>query len=305
MLFKILMYPGLLFIVVISLVYSGIFRKLAARMQHRVGPPIEQPIYDIIKLFSKENIQPEQAGYGFRMWPFVSVAAIIIAGLMTPMGGTSVLNSRVDIIILVYFIALSSASVYIAGLSSSNPFGIMGSIRGITQMIAYELPFVISLLVPIIAFKNYEYINYLSVSAINYFQAQNLWMIGLYPLAGVVFLVTLLAKIEIPPFHIPGAHQELVGGYSAEYSGAGLGMIEFAHIVKTFVLMALAVALFLGGANSLVVLIVKTLGLLFVITLLRVVMARLRIDHILEYYWLLAIIAAVDLVRVILLPAII
>jgi len=69
------------------------------------------------------------------------------------------------------------------------------------------------------------------------------------------------------------------------------------------VVMGLAISLFLGGAATLSVFLLKTLGLLFVLTLLRVVMARLRIDQILEFYWLLAIIAGVDLIRVILIPA--
>jgi len=80
-------------------------------------------------------------------------------------------------------------------------------------------------------------------------------------------------------------------------------MIEMTHIIKAFVLMALAVALFLGGATNILVFFEKTLGLLLALTVSRVVMARLRIDHVLHYYWLLAIIASIDLVRVILLPA--
>ncbi len=303
MLFEILVYPGLLFILSVSLIYSGILRKLAARMQNRVGPPIVQPVYDVIKWFSKENIKPDQAGFGFWVWPVVAIVAVVVAGLMTPMGGVAVLDSAGGIIVLIYFLALSSASVYMAGFSSSNPFGTMGAIRGITQMIAYELPFIISVLVPVVALRGYSGVNYLSVSAINNFQLHNVWLIQLYPLAGIVFLLTLVGKIEMPPFHTPGAHQELVGGYSAEYSGSGLGMIELQHIVKAFVVMGLAVALFLGGAATLSVFFLKTLGLLFVLTLLRVVMARLRIDQILEFYWLLAIIAGVDLIRVILVPA--
>ncbi len=301
--FEVLVYPGLLFILVVSLLYSGILRKLAARMQNRVGPPIVQPVYDVVKWFSKESIVPDEARAGFNMWPVVSVVAVVVAGLMIPMGGAAVLDGSGGIILLIYFLALSSAAVYMAGFSSSNPFGVMGGIRGITQMIAYEVPFIVSVLVVIIAIMGFGGVDYLSVSAINSFQVQNVWLIQLYPLAGFVFLLTLVGKIEMPPFHTPGAHQELVGGYSAEYSGAGLGMIEAAHIIKGFVVMGLAVALFLGGAGTIWVFAAKTLGFLVVLTVLRVVMARLRIEHILEFYWLLAIVAGVDLIRVILVPA--
>jgi len=304
---EILVYPGIVFIVSASLIYSGIMRKIAARMQNRIGPPIHQPFYDVIKLFAKESITPEQAKAGFSLWPVVAVVSAIIAGLMTPMANTAPLNNSSDIIVLIYFLALSSAAIYMAGFASSNPFGVTGAIRGITQMIAYELPSIIAILVPIIALMNYNgMLNYLSLSAINQFQSvesYGLWLIWVYPLAGITFLITILAKIELPPFHTPNAHQEIVGGYSAEFTGSRLAMIEMTHIIKAFVLMAVAVALFLGGASNILVFGAKTLGLLFVLTVSRVVMARLRIDHVLHYYWMLAIIAMIDLIRVILLPA--
>ncbi len=302
----IFLYPGLVFIIVASLIYSGLMRKIAARMQNRIGPPIHQPFYDVIKLFAKENITPEQAKAGFAVWPVIAVVSAIIAGLMTPMAGNAPLNNSSDIIVLIYVLALSSASLYMAGFASSNPFGVTGAIRGITQMIAYELPSIIAILVPIIALMNSSgMVNYLSASAINYFQAveSGVWLIRIYPLAGIAFLITILAKIEFPPFHTPNAHQEIVGGYSAEFTGSRLAMIEMTHIIKAFVLMALAVALFLGGASNILVFFAKTLGLLLALTVSRVVMARLRIDHVLHYYWLLAIIASIDLIRVILLPA--
>jgi len=303
----IFLYPGLVFIIFASLIYSGLMRKIAARMQNRIGPPIHQPFYDVIKLFAKENITPEQAKTGFAAWPVIAVVSAVIAGLMTPMAGNAPLNNSSDIIVLIYFLALSSAALYMAGFASSNPFGVTGAIRGITQMIAYELPSIIAILVPIIALMNSSsMINYLSASAINYFQAVEsggMWLIWVYPLAGIAFLITILAKIELPPFHTPNAHQEIVGGYSAEFTGSRLAMIEMTHIIKAFVLMALAVALFLGGATNILVFFAKTLGLLLALTVSRVVMARLRIDHVLHYYWLLAIIASIDLVRVILLPA--
>lgn len=303
---EIFLYPGFLFIIFASLIYSGLMRKIAARMQNRIGPPIHQPFYDVIKLFAKENIVPEQAKSGFSLWPVIAVVSAIVAGLMTPMAGNAPLNNSSDIIVLIYFLALSSAALYMAGFASSNPFGVTGAIRGITQMIAYELPSIIAILVPIIALMNSSgMVNYLSVSAINYFQAaeSGVWIIRIYPLAGIAFLITILAKIELPPFHTPNAHQEIVGGYSAEFTGSRLAMIEMTHIIKAFVLMALAVALFLGGASNILVFFAKTLGLLVILTISRVVMARLRIDHVLHYYWLLAIIASIDLIRVIMLPA--
>jgi len=139
------------------------------------------------------------------MWPVASVVAVVVAGLMVPMGGCCAGWGWWDYFAYLFSCAFVGCCLY-GGFSSSNPFGVMGAIRGITQMIAYEVPFIVSILVPIIALMGLGGVDYLSISAINGFQVNNVWLIQLYPLAGVVFLLTLVGKIEMPPFHTPGAH---------------------------------------------------------------------------------------------------
>ena len=120
MLPELIIYPGVIFTVFLGLLYSGIFRKICARMQNRVGPPILQAFYDAIKLFGKENLSHEGAGHGFFIWPIIAFASAIMAALLIPVAGTVALNAG-DLLIIIYFLILSSAALYMAGFSSENP----------------------------------------------------------------------------------------------------------------------------------------------------------------------------------------
>lgn len=291
---SVLVYPGFVFLMLASMIYYGLFRKIAARMQSRIGPPVWQPILDFIKLVGKEDMEPEQAKPGFTLWPFIAIASVIIAGLLTPIAGTVALSFTGDIIILVYFLSFGSLAVYLAGFASANPYGVVGSMRGLIQMAGYEFPFIASVLVPVMA------TGMLSPFLINIYQLHYGWFAHAFPLAAFAYFISILAKVEIPPFHTPSAHQEIVSGYSTEYTGTRLAMIELTHMVKLFVLICLGIALFFGGSGDIIIFLIKSLVMLFVITLIRVLSARIRIDHILKFTWLFGFVALIDVVRVVL-----
>ncbi len=294
MILEILIYPGVLFIVIASMLYSGILRKLAARMQNRKGPPIWQPFWDFIKLLSKDTIQPEQARPGYNVWPTLGMVSVLVAALAIPIAGSAALSVPGDLIIVVYFLSFGSLCLYMSGLSSANPFGVIGAMRGITQMVGYEFPFLASLITVAVARGT------LSLWNINFFQVNYGFLAFWFPFAFIAFFVSIMAKAEIPPFHAPTAHQEIVSGYYTEYSGTNLAMIELTHYIKLFALLALGVAVFFGGSASIWWFLAKTLVLLFVVVVFRVVMARLRIDQVFRLTWFFGIVALIDLVRVLL-----
>jgi len=297
-LFVIIVYPGLAFLLIFSMLYFGLLRKLAARMQSRIGPPIWQPLLDTIKLFGKESITPEQAKAGFTLWPIIALASVLIAGVLTPIAGIAGLNVAGGMIVLVYFLMFGSLSIYLAGFSSSNMIATVGSMRGVIQMIGYEFPFIVSVIVPVL------FVQSLSPIAVNDFQlASGLPWIGMFfPFAAFAYFVSVLAKTELPPFHIPDSHHDLVTGYGTEYSGFRLAMLDMARMAKMFVLISLGVALFLGGSNSGLlgfgIFLVKTLSVVFVLTLARVVFARIRIDHVIRFCWAVGLVGLIDLARV-------
>lgn len=294
MIAEVLVYPGILFAVVTGMMYYGILRKLVARMQNRVGPSWFQPFYDVIKLLSKEDIDPEQAKPGFTVWPLLALACALVAGLFIPIAGIVALPGVADILILVYFLAFSSIALYMSGFASSNPFSAIGSLRGVIQMIGYEFPFVAALLVPVI------YLGEMSPAAINAFQVTQGPLALSFPFAAAAFLVALLAEAEIPPFHIPMSHQEIVSGYATEYSGPRLAMMEMTHYVKLFVMISLFVSLFLGGSFDLLTFLTRSLGVLFLVVVSSVAMTRLRIGGSLKLCWFFGIVALIDLMRVVL-----
>jgi NADH-quinone oxidoreductase subunit H len=294
MILEFLFYPGVAFVVLMSFLYSGILRKVAARMQNRIGPPVWQPILDFLKLLGKEDIIPEQAKPGYSLWPFVALGAALMAALMIPVGGLSALSIGTNLIIIFYFLAMSSVALYLSGFASSNPFSTIGAVRKITQAVGYEFPFIVSLAVPALLAGTLDPLG------ISSFQAGGTWIAFSYPLAFMGFLVALLAKTETPPFHVPGAHQEIVAGYYTEYTGTRLAFIELTHFVKLFALTSLGVALYLGPSPDIFSFLIKSMGLLFLAILARTVFARLRIDHVFRLAWLFGAIALVDLVRLIL-----
>jgi NADH-quinone oxidoreductase subunit H len=294
MIFEVLVYPGILFIVFMSLLYSGILRKVRARMQNRLGPSWFQPFYDIIKLLGKEDVTPEQAKPGFTLWPMFALTCAIVAGLFIPIAGIVAFPGSADLIIVIYFLLFSSISLYMSGFASANPYSVIGSIRGVIQMVAYEFPFLASILVPVI------YMQSLSLADINNYQITAGPFAYMFPFATAAFLVSILAESEIPPFHVPRAHQELVSGYETEYTGPKLAMIQLTHFLKLFLMLALFVAVFLGGSLDLLTFVTRTLAVLFLVVLSNVVMARVRIMGTVKICWLMGFFALVDLFRVVL-----
>lgn len=282
MLIEFLFYPGIFFTVGLGLLYSGIFRKITARMQNRIGPPIWQAFYDALKLFGKENIFPSGANAGFFVWPIIGLASALIAALLIPVAGKAVLGGEADIIVVIYFLVLGSAALYMAGFSSGNPYATAGASRGFMQMIAYEAPFILAVLFPVFFYKS------VSLSFFNELQQSQGALAIEFPLAAIVFLIAALGKLELPPFHIPSAHQEIVGGYYVEFSGFRLAMVEITHAVKTIAILAFGVALFFGGSFGLAGFAAKTLALLLALSVFRAVFARLRIEQALSLYWALA-----------------
>ncbi len=296
---SIMVYPGLAFLVIFSMLYYGILRKLTARMQNRIGPPIWQPVLDTLKLFGKGSIEPEQAKAGFTLWPVVALASILVAGVMTPIAGVVGIEVAGGLIVLIYFLVFGALAIYMAGFSSSSPFGTVGAMRGVIQMIGYEFPFIVSLVVPAV------FLRTLSPLMINAYQLQTglPWLGMVFPFAALAYFAAVLAKTEMPPFHVPDAHQELVTGYSTEYSGFRLAILELARMIKLFVLVALGIAIFLGGSGTGLagfgIFLIKSIAVLVVLTLMHVLFARIRIDHVVRFCWIIGAIALVDLMRVV------
>jgi formate hydrogenlyase subunit 4 len=293
--------------VLFGLFYKGIDRKLSAHMQGRIGPPLRQPFRDVIKLFEKENIIPDHAiPWVFNLIPLIGLIATISILAYLPLGGfLPLFSSGGDVIVVLYLLVIPSLAMVIGGFSSGSPYAIIGAQREMATMIAYEFP--LAILFITIAWKLlqkgvpfvFSFSTMMTTPIWNQ-MAGPLGFIGCVVLLFVLLLVTP-AELSKIPFDSPEAETELAGGLLVEYSGRNLAMFYLTDGVKTVVMASLIVAVFfpynlsafigLGGIESMAIDVVfylfkVFLVILFSMTLIRVAIARLKIDQIVYTYWI-------------------
>lgn len=292
--FYIFLFPGLLFLFVYALFFEFLDRKIAARMQNRVGPPFFQPFADFIKMLGKEVINPNGIDQKvFDAAPLVALAAVITAYFYIPIVGNSPFNFQGDLVLVLFLLSVPTIVLLLLGWLSRNIFSAMGGIRAITQMFIYEVPFFLVLLAPAMMAGTW------SVSGIMQWQQKNLWLVILQPIGFVVALVCLQAKLERTPFDIPEAETEIVAGPWTEMTGRRLAIMHLAKDIALVTGSALIAALFLGGpmSNSTLtpqwlnwffgffLFLTKTLVVLLILTSIKVATGRIRIDQLNMIGW--------------------
>ncbi|MDH7506998.1 MAG: NADH-quinone oxidoreductase subunit H [Candidatus Thermoplasmatota archaeon] len=311
-----------LFGIVFGLFYKGIDRKISARMQGRIGPPLRQPFRDVAKLFNKENIVPENSiSWIFNLTPLLGLAATISILLFLPVGGFEpIFSQKGDLILILYLLILPSLALVIGGFSSGSPYAIVGAQREMATMIAYEFP--LAIIIVTIAWKlsstTVGGLGLANAFSLNTITANPLWnsagplaFIGLIILLLVLVIVTP-AELSKIPFDAPEAETEIGGGLLVEYSGRNLAMFYIMDGVKTVVMASIIVALFfpynlspilgfegyLAFAVDIIFYLIKILIIIiFSVTLIRVALARLKIDQIVYTYWVwLTLLALVGLI---------
>ncbi|MGH7356644.1 MAG: NADH-quinone oxidoreductase subunit NuoH [Candidatus Rokuibacteriota bacterium] len=272
-------------------------RKFAARMQSRIGPYYVgwphgwlQPLADGLKLILKEDIVPVAADrWVYNLAPLVFLVPCLLIFATIPFApdlGVADLNIGV-----LFFLAVSSLEIvglFMGGWGSNNKYALLSAMRGVNQIISYDLPLIFAALVPVVLAGS------LQLSAIVAAQ-QGLWFVA-YPVIGqlafVAFLVATIAAENRVPFDILEAESELVAGFRVEYSGMKFALIqlgEYAHVVGTSFFGAL---LFLGGWLGPgpawlgpVWFVVKAIAFFLVVTWVRWSFVRIRVDQILAISW--------------------
>ncbi|MEM3442176.1 MAG: complex I subunit 1 family protein, partial [Candidatus Bathyarchaeia archaeon] len=247
--FRVLVFPGFTFIMLVTLFCDWIERKIEARMQNRVGPAfagpagILQPLADIIKLLTKEDIVPRGAKKtAFRLAPILSFSIIVFALSFLPIDGAAAIPDSSfagDLIFVMALITVANFFLFLSGWASANPYGDIGATRVLTQFIGYDIPLFLLALAPAFLAGS------LSISTIAATQA--LPFAFLAPWAFILFIVTLQAELEKDPFDIPHAESEVIGGVETEFCGGKLAFLHLTRDVQIVFGAALVVELFLGG----------------------------------------------------------
>lgn len=277
---KLLIYPGGVFLLVNALVYAWVDRKLAARLQNRLGPRWFQPLADIVKLWFKETLVPRSADARLlAVLPVMALAAVMTAALLVPLGGAAAVSFPGDVLVCVYLLSLLTVCMGLAGASAGSSFSLVGAARLMTQVFAYEVPFLLALLSPAYSAGSWQLAEIIQRGA------ADVWLAFTQPVGFIVAVISLMGKLELPPFDAPDAETEIVAGALTEYSGRGLALFKLARMVALVVGLALIGSLYLGGFANVLAYLLKTGVLLVTITFLHTLVARLRIDQTVGLWW--------------------
>ena len=294
----VLIFPGFLFCFLAGMLLCGIDRKLVAKMQKRVGPPILQPFYDFFKLCGKETIIPASASKTtFLMAPLVGLAALVVIQLFIPVFSFSAFSGMADMIVILYLLLIPAMSIILGGAASGSPYAGVGLSREMVTIISCELPLVLVLLAVAKTVGSAMGTGLcFSLSDIAAYQAMNgslITKLSMIP-AAVAMLLIIPGETGNHPFDAAEAETEICEGLLAEYSGAPLGVFKLSHAIKMLTLTSLFVALFLGGLGTGIVALDGIILFLLCVVLTAVsisfvhaITARLKIEQIFKFYWTL------------------
>jgi len=295
------------FMALTPLVYVYGERKIAAFMQDRLGPMrvgpygVLQTIADAIKLLFKEAIFPR----GVDRKLFVTAPLLVNVGAFLPFvvipWGARL--QPADLNVGVFYVsaisAISTVGLIMAGWASNNKYALFGAMRSAAQIVSYEIPSLLIILVPVMI------VGSLSLQDLTLAQNGGLsyWFLFRYfpimPIAFVCFFVAALAETNRAPFDIPEAESELVAGFHTEYSGFFFSLFFLAEYTEMFVVSAVMSVLFLGGYLAPLPALqqigplpmgwfwlwFKAWSLVFVMMWLRWTLPRSRVDQLMYIAW--------------------
>lgn len=320
-LFRIAVFPGFTYAALIAAVTIFVERKFLAKMQLRVGPlyagkieGIFQLLADGLKLVSKEIIVPSGADK-LIFWAapiaFVATAAAVTA-LIPAAPGWVVADLDVGIVAVFAILGFFPLIALLFSWASNSKYPFIGGLRALHQLIAFEIPFILSALSAVLLAGT------LNLTGIAEAQ-QPYWFVLFLPISAFVFYISSLAEVERVPFDLPEAESEIVAGWLTETSGMIYGLIQLGTYIKLYALSAIFVVLFLGGwsgpqifpqelgppgektpllqlltlegiynpviANSIFWFTLKTFGMIMLMLLPRGISPRIRIDILLHTGW--------------------
>jgi len=293
-------------VVLLAVVLTGaaylvlVERKLLGRLQQRFGPNrvgpfgLLQPLADGVKALLKEDLVPDGADrFLFLAVPGILPLAAILAFAVVPFGADlTFMGQKVPLVLadldvgLLFALSLSSVGVYalaLGGWASNSKYSLLGAMRGIGQMISYELPLGLSL-VPVVMLA-----GTMSLSGIVAAQAELPFAL-VQPVAFALFFISALAEIKRVPFDLAEAENELQAGFHMEYSGMRFALFFLGEYVNMIFLGALAAVFFLGGWHGpwlppIVWMFLKTAVVPVLLIWVRATLPRLRPDQLMRLCW--------------------
>jgi NADH-quinone oxidoreductase subunit H len=269
-------------------------RKVAGHIQRRLGPMEVGPhgawqtVADMLKLLSKQLLTPVAADrFTYLFAPvLVFLPTMCVASLIPVAQVQTFADMPNGLIVIVALSGLTVIAIFMAGWSSNNKYAVLGGMRSVAQVIAYEIPVLLAALSVVLIAQS---LNLRQIAA-----GQRVPYALLQPVAAVIYLIGITAETNRAPFDIPEAESELVGGFHTEYSGMRFAMFFFAEYTNMLVLGALGATLFLGGWKGPLLpgpvwLLLKAYAVIFLMIWARWTFPRLRFDQLMSFAWKLLI----------------
>lgn len=285
-------------VMLIFIIQTWLERKVAGRIQDRFGPNrvgpfgLLQPIADAVKMVTKEDTTPDEADKLFyNIAPVLSVFSVIMIWAVFPFTANWIgADLNVGILYIAAVGSFGVLAVLMGGWSSNNKYALLGAFRGVAQLISYEVPLLLTLLVPVLLAGTMN-VNELVQAQPGFFNQ----LIFLAPLAFVLFFISNMAEIGRAPFDLLEAESELVAGYNVEYSGMKFGLFQAFEFAHSFAAGAIISLLFFGGWQGpgvsvfpllgVVYFFIKTFFFYWVIMWIRLTVPRIRIDQMMGMNW--------------------
>lgn len=293
---------GLIFFVVLTLAANLVLaeRRILAWIQDRKGPNrvgpegLLQPFADLVKLITKEDLCPAAGDkWIFLLAPAMAAVPAILTFAVIPFGEPITIFDRTvplqvaDLNVgALFFMALSSVAVYgvaLGGWASNSKYALLGGIRGLAQLISYELSMGLSLVPVVMLSRSFSMTDIVNAQA-------DVPFIVYQPLAFIIFLISITAECRRIPFDLPEAESELVAGFHTEYSGLRFGLFFVGEYINIIVLGGVAATFFLGGWHGpllppVVWFSIKVLAFCFLFIWVRGTLPRLRYDQLMHLGW--------------------
>jgi len=263
---------------IVGVFFLGLARKIMARIHWRYGPPLVQPVIDMIRLFYQKSVSH---GRMFDLGIILSLAGSIVVVLILPFGQMCPLSSSGGLLVILYIMLLAPLGLALSGGQGANPNISIGISRKLILSLGYEVPLLLVLLAVMTRYKTISIVEVVNA------QQSTGWSIISWPLflSGLSYFLILPAILGIRPFDVSSAPQEISSGAMVEYSGKYLALVTIEHAFALFISIALFVNLFLGGAANLIIFFAKMLVVFVLCLFIHAVFPRFRIEQAIKYLW--------------------
>jgi NADH-quinone oxidoreductase subunit H len=267
--------------VVYGFITMSLSRRITARVQNRIGPPLKQPFVDVIKLYSKRTFVTH--GIMQTLGPILLMTGIISTLILIPYGTgyLSLYSSNGDLITILYIMTFGQLAMALAIGQGGNPNGAIGVARGLTRMLGYELPLVLAL-ISLIVLNHSADVN---VIIANQQGGIANWNAVRHPIVGITALLALLGMMGNQPFDNPSAPAEVASGPLGEFGGKFMAIMMTSNAMFIVAKLVLLVGLFFGGASNLFVLAIKIFLLYLYPLFVGLVFPRFAMEDTLLFFW--------------------